>query len=277
MSANDVIGDVVNHSGIIEAQTVQKKDGKIILSGGGMGTVGISGTLDAPDVLVTGEAVSVDGFLMTNNGDINIVANDLDLKDDLDSGTGDVSFTLANGGDLNLEPGNPNGSLGGDDINHIIAQNLVLKTDGDINVKGITEKNTDRITDFMILESGGNITFEGVASVFPSVKMSAVTDINVNEDVTTTRGDFIAVADSENNGIGDFNVAPGVVITSARDIDVSAPNINADESAFNKTRDLILNGKVVDDTPQPNTDAILQGSLGTFLTDFLQNGGPDGC
>ncbi len=281
-SAGDVIGNVVNHSGIIEAQTVQQKDGKIILFGGDQGTVEVSGTLDASGVFITAGAVTVAAgkFLSTNNGDINIVANYLDLKGDLDSGTGDVLFTLADGGDLNLEPGNSNGNLSGNDLGHITAENLILKTDGDINVKGITEKNTDGIAGSVILESGGNITFEGVASTFPALNFSAVNDINVNADVTTTQGDFIAVADSENNGVGDFNVAPGAVITSARDIDVTAPNINFDGNSFNETRNLILNGNVVGDEPEPepspvlDADSIQQGSLGTFLTDFLKNGGP---
>ena len=283
-SASKVIGNVINHSGIIEAQTVQQKDGKIILSGGDPGTVKVSGTLDAPNVFVVADVVAVaaNQFLSTNNGDIDITANHLDLKGDLDSGTGDVVFTLWNGGDLNIGPGNnPNGGLGNNDIRHIIAENLILKTDGDINVKGIPEEDTDGITDSVILESGGNITFEDAASVFPALKLFAITDININADVTTTQGDFIAVADSENNGIGDFNVAPAVTITSERDIDISAVNINADEGAFGETRDLILNGNGVgNEPPSVNTDpddAIQQAALATFLTEFFENGGPGGC
>ena len=163
----------------------------------------------------------------------------------------------------------------------IIAENLILKTDGDINVKGIPEEDTDGITDSVILESGGNITFEDAASVFPALKLWAVNDINVNANVTTTQGDFTAVADSENNGIGDFNVAPAVTITSERDIDISAVNINADESSFSETRDLILNGNGVgNEPPSVNTDpddAIQQAALATFLTEFFENGGPGGC
>ena len=281
-SAGKVIGNVINHSGIIEAQTVLQKDGKIILSGGGMGTVKVSGTLDASEVFITADTVAVaaNKFLSTNNGNMNIVANHLDLRGDLDSGTGDVAFTLANGGDLNIGPGNnPNGGLGNNDIRHIIAENLILKTDGDINVKGIPEEDTDGIKDSVILNSGGNITFEEAVSIFPALKLFAVTDININADVTTTQGDFVAVADSEGNGIGDFNVAPGVVIASARDIDVSAPNINADESSFNETRNLILNGSGAGGVPPSpiDTDPIQQGTLSTFLTEFFENGGPGGC
>ena len=277
-SAGDVIGNVVNHSGIIKAQTVQQKDGKIILSRD-PGTVKVSGMLDAPNVFITGDVVAVaaNKFLSTNNGDTNITANHLDLKGDLNSGTGDVSFTLADGGDLNIEPGNnPRGSVGSNDIRHIIAENLILKTDGDINVKGLAEKDTDGITDSVILESGGDINFVDVASTFPAVKLFAINDINVNTDVTTTKTDFIAVADSENNGRGDFNVAPDAAIISARDIDISAVNINAADAAFGETRDLILNGNSGGPQPPPiDTNSVQQGSLSSFLTDFFQNGGSD--
>jgi len=351
-SAGDVIGNVVNHSGLIEARTVEGKDGKIILSGSPSGVVNVNGVLHASNVVVTTGDVETRGgdrrsgniewnadldyvgtgtldltlsahndivfnasiftseppqgdrlnlnltadsdrngagrveveegaLLFTNNGDINIMAHDLDLEGDLNSGTSDVLFTLSDGGNLILTEGDPNGkNIGGDDLQHITAENLVLTTDGNINVKGITEENTAGIGDSVILISGHDINFEDAPSTFPALQLSAVNDINVNTDITTTKGDFIAVADSDDNTIGDFNVAPGVVITSARDIDVTAPNINADDDSFNETRNLILNGNVVGDEPEPepspvlDADSIQQGSLGTFLTDFLKNGGP---
>ena len=286
-SAGDVIGNVVNHSGIIEAQAVLEKDGKVILSRGDTGTVNVSGTLDASNVLITADTVKVSAnkSLSTNNGDMNIVANHLDFKGDVNTGTGDLLFTLANGGDLDVGPGNnPTGGLGNNDIRHIVAENLILKTDGNITVKGITEDDTAGIKDSVVLNSGWDITFEDAISIFPALQLFAVNDININADVTTTQGDFVAVADSENNGKGDFNAAPGVVIASARDIDISAVNINADGSSFSGTGNIILNGSVVGagsppqpPTPSIDTNSIAQGSLGTFLTDFFQNGGSDDC
>ena len=222
--------------------------------------------------------VNVNVDVKATRGNVRILANDLNLDADLSSGGKKVVFTRRNGEDLSLAPDDAVGTLSGDDLSHIIAKNLVLRTRGEINVKGITEKDTAGITDFVILKSRKDITFEDMASTFPALKLRAINDINVNVDVTTTKGDFIAKADSENNGIGDFNVAPGVVITSARDIDVSAPTINADDDeSFNETRDLILNGDVTGDE-SPITpiiaESISQGSLGTFLTEFLENGGP---
>ena len=60
-----------------------------------------------------------------------------------------------------------------------------------------------------------------------------------------------------------------------RDIDVNAVNINVDESSFNETRDLILNGNLI--RGGEIDAAIQQATLGTFLTEFFQNGGPGGC
>lgn len=328
-SAGKLIGDVVNHTGLIEARSAYMADGKIILSSGGEGNIGLSGKLDASHVFVTAEAVSVAAseYLSTNNGNVHIEANDLDLKGVLDSGTGDVSYTRLNGSDLEIKAGNnPGGGVGSNDLGNIIAKNLTLKTDGNISVKGIKEADTAGITDKAILESGGDISFNTVASVFRALRLFAgndinvnaglttnhaeffaVNDINVNAEVTATRtnffagrhininadvtttdpqGDFIAVANSEpeSDGIGDFNVAPGAVVTSERDIDVKAVNINFDEpTSFDEGRDLILNDEVIGDGSEPTVinneieDAFQQASLATFLTQFFENGGPGGC
>lgn len=225
--------------------------------------------------------VAEDQRVMTHNGNINIQAHDLDLEGDLDSGEGDVLFILSDGGNLILASGNPAGAnIGGDDLGHITAQNLIMSTEGNINVKGMTEDDTDGINGSVVLVSGRDINFEDEASVFPALELNAVNDINIEADITTTRGDFIAVADSEENTVGDFNLAPGVIIASARDIDVSGSSVNADDEAFHATRDLIINGDVVRDGPEPpvllDTDSINQGSLSTFLSDFFENGG-SGC
>ena len=47
LNASDIIKNVVNNEGMIEANTVVKKDGKILLMGGDQGIVRVSGTLDA--------------------------------------------------------------------------------------------------------------------------------------------------------------------------------------------------------------------------------------
>ncbi|NIQ03229.1 MAG: filamentous hemagglutinin N-terminal domain-containing protein [Nitrospinaceae bacterium] len=222
--------------------------------------------------------VGAGATLFTNNGFIDILGHDLTLDGTLNSGSSDVLFVLSDGGTLNLDSGDPSGSnIGGSELSNIFAQNLLLSTDGNINVKGLEAADTVNIQDSLILASGKDINLEGTASTFGSLQLFAFNDINVNADVSTLEGDFIARADSDNNGVGDFNVADGSVISSARDIDISANSINATTDSFQETDRLILNGNIAgSQEPVPDhRDAIQQGSLGTFLTDFLQNGGPD--
>ena len=47
LSTSEIIKNVVNNEGMIEANTVVEKDGRIILMGGDQGVVRVSGTLDA--------------------------------------------------------------------------------------------------------------------------------------------------------------------------------------------------------------------------------------
>ncbi|WP_109119163.1 filamentous hemagglutinin N-terminal domain-containing protein, partial [Azospirillum sp. TSO22-1] len=67
-AAKGVVDRVIDMSGIVQARTVEEKDGEIILSGGDAGTVAVSGTLDATGAapgarggtaVVTGERVEV--------------------------------------------------------------------------------------------------------------------------------------------------------------------------------------------------------------------------
>ncbi|HYH37111.1 MAG TPA: MBG domain-containing protein, partial [Azospirillum sp.] len=67
-AAKGVVDRVIDMSGIVQARTVEEKDGEIILSGGDAGTVTVSGTLDATGTtpgsrggtaVVTGERVEV--------------------------------------------------------------------------------------------------------------------------------------------------------------------------------------------------------------------------
>ena len=303
---------MVNHSAIIEAQTVLQENGKIILSsvrqevapaemigrpfardgngliflvGGAEGNIQLAGTLDAAGVLeATGVGQKGSGTvtvgagesLTTNNGHIAIIADDLVLDGDLNSGEGDVFFVPADGGNLTLSPdGSKNAELGGNDLSHITANNLVIGTTGNILVKGMNEEATQGIAGSVFLISTGNSIFNVEASVFSALNAYAFNDINVNQNVTTTKGDFVAVADLERDGKGNFNVPSNVVITSARDIDVSAPLINAEDPSFNETRNLILNGDVVDPplpTEPPMNPVVRSPSIrdlwGPFLPSF---------
>ena len=79
LSTSEIIKNVVNNEGMIEANTVVEKDGRIILMGGDQGVVRVSGTLDASGddsgekggtAHVLGQKVALDeGSLVNVSGD----------------------------------------------------------------------------------------------------------------------------------------------------------------------------------------------------------------
>ena len=80
LSTSEIIKNVVNNEGMVEANTVVEKDGRIILMGGDQGVVRVSGTLDASGddsgekggtAHVLGQKVALDeGSLVDVSGDV---------------------------------------------------------------------------------------------------------------------------------------------------------------------------------------------------------------
>ena len=80
LSTSEIIKNVVNNEGMVEANTVVEKDGRIILMGGNQGVVRVSGTLDASGddsgekggtAHVLGQKVALDeGSLVDVSGDV---------------------------------------------------------------------------------------------------------------------------------------------------------------------------------------------------------------
>lgn len=72
--AKDVVDNIINVSGIVDVSSVSTEGGKIVLSGGDMGSVTVSGILDATgdtggEIVVTGEAVgALDGAVLDASG-----------------------------------------------------------------------------------------------------------------------------------------------------------------------------------------------------------------
>ena len=69
-AANALLNTVVNQTGIIEARSIENKNGRIFLSGGSSGVVNVAGTLDASGknsgerggaVTITGENIALTG------------------------------------------------------------------------------------------------------------------------------------------------------------------------------------------------------------------------
>ena len=234
--------------------------------------------------------IAEDSNIFTHNGSIDIQTNDFSLQSPLNSGSAGTAISFLTG-DLYL--GNlkdEERGLSNEELDFITANHLILSSAVDMFVRGL-DLSGGNIGSFVRLNSGNDINFIESASIFPSLLAFAVNDINVFVDVITTDGDFIAVADSDMDGNGEFNLFTGATITSDRDIIVTVGDgtgtVNAD-GTFDQARDLIINGVVVSGTggtggtgggaPTPSFfDFFDQGSQSTFLTNFLENAQSDGC
>ena len=113
-NASDIIKNVINVEGIIEARTVTKQNGRIFLGGGDQGNVNVAGTLDASgekpgdqggEITVAGASVTVDqGSIQAKGneakgGDVTIIGTDWV------SAGGHMDVSGETGGNVNVTTG----------------------------------------------------------------------------------------------------------------------------------------------------------------------------
>ncbi|MGE8673404.1 MAG: filamentous hemagglutinin N-terminal domain-containing protein [Achromobacter kerstersii] len=112
-ASNAVAHAVVNNQGLIEAQTLNGRSGKIVLDGGAQGAVVAAGTLDssafsgnAGDITVQGQRVDVRGNLLATAGSQgdggNVLVQGRQVQMEA-SAQADTRAALGNGGWLTLE------------------------------------------------------------------------------------------------------------------------------------------------------------------------------
>jgi trimeric autotransporter adhesin len=212
-------------------------------------------------------AVTAAGSILTNNNTLSITADDFDLQGTLNAGLSDITVFVSDNGTIGL--GNTAGdmTIDGSELQNITATNLILgsTTNGNVTVDGISAANSDNIGT-VTLASGGNIDFSNNDSVFNALNIHAVTDINVNTNLETDTGNFAAIADFENNTIGDFNLGTGTTVTSAVDIDITAENVNLNGN-LTAGGTITINGVIfIEDNP-----IFLSAADGIIITEDIDN------
>ncbi len=220
--------------------------------------------------------IVADVLLSTSDNQLNIRANDLVFSGIftplnplvIDTGSADILIQVSDGGTIGL--GNTPGdfTIDGLELTHIRANKLTLgdNTNGDVTVDGITALQSDNIGTVAI-ETGGSINVDNNESVFNELTLTAVTDINVNVNLETDTGNFAAVADSEINGVGDFNLGAGVTLTSANDIDVTAETLNL-QGQLIAGGEITLNGDV-----NSGGDIVIEAADGVTIDQNILNSG----
>ncbi len=207
----------------------------------------------------------------SSNNNISISANDYVNAPTftLNAGTGDISINVSDGGSIGVGNASCLGGCGMQiskvELSNIFARDLTIGgfNAGNIFANNITPLNVANINRNVIMNTGKNITFLGGASAFKGLQLNAITDINILTNVATTQFDFTAIADFENNTIGQFNMPSGVTVASAGNINVKAAQINA-------AGNFIAAGNVnlVETFPITGFNS---GTQSTFLTRFLKN------
>ncbi len=172
----------------------------------------------------------------TNGNPLSITANDVFLDGTIDTGIGDITFQVSDGGTIGLIGTNTNTGpdvdsscsglncdfmLAGIELANITTSGILTigdtQTTGDTTVEGITAEDSGNLTGEVELNTGGTATFEESASTFSDLTVNANEDVNIMTDVTTT-GDFSATADADGSGDGAVAVETDTTIASSGEI-----------------------------------------------------------
>jgi filamentous hemagglutinin family protein len=166
---DSILASTVNNTGVIEAQTVQNQDGKIILMGGmTAGTTNVAGTLDASAAQGNG------GFIETSAANVRIEAG---TKVTTKAENGETGTWLIDPTDftVNAGAGNPKrSSIGADTL-------VTGLANSDITIR--TTKGSGK----------GNINVDAAVSwdsdnALTLYSRRGVGGININKDITFTKG-----------------------------------------------------------------------------------------
>ncbi|HEX2955043.1 MAG TPA: filamentous hemagglutinin N-terminal domain-containing protein, partial [Bacillota bacterium] len=189
-AADALAGTVINNTGIVQARSIESKNGVIILDGGTNGTVNNNGTLDAGGghVETSGGGLSLSGTVKA--GDWLIDPTDITIDT---TGAGTIADTLNGGGDVTIKTdaaADGNGDIFVDSpISWSTDRTLTLTAYRNVNVNAditatgnnaglvVTPDNTHTGTGSYSLGNGTAITLSGAT---PSLSIAGQTYIVVN-------------------------------------------------------------------------------------------------
>lgn len=241
----------INSSITVDGTLTLDAEGSVTLGGSGEGQVlnvsannGISfggnvtnqsGDLtidaDADDDGTGTFAIAADRTLDTSDGDLLVIAGDLDLAGSIDAGEGNVTLRRSTTGEFaigNFTDLGGRTTISGEELGRITAMDLTIGG-GDataIMVDGVTSDQTANIAGTVILDAGTTATFSGDDSAFGRLRVSADEDITIASGLTTA-GELTLNADVDSNdsGVltisGDIDTGDGPFTASAADLVLS--------------------------------------------------------
>ena len=209
----------------------------------------------------SGDLIVLEESTIDPGGTVTITANDIDLQGKINAST---TILVSDNGTIGLGNAAGNMTLSDAELNRITGLSLTIGSfnNGNIVVEGITLTSGSTVT----LNSGGSITFQNTDSNFSALTVNANVDINVNHIINVS-GDFVATADQDNNGAGNFTLASGFTLVAVNSLTVNAVNIFQNGN-FSTGGTLTLNGNVV-----VSGAVSLTAADGIIITNDLVNNG----
>ena len=223
-AAGNLLQSVVNNTGVIQAQTVENRNGTIRLLGDMQsGTVNVGGTLDA-----CAPNGGNGGFIETSAANVNI-ANDAKVTTAAPMGL--TGTWLIDPQDFTI--GGRQDNISGATLSALLVTNSVVistATGPDATVAG-----TPPVTSLNTATPGNGDIFvnEAVAwTATPSpttLTLNAVRDVNVNQAITATNGNFVVCCGRDVNVNAAITTTNGSILLSAgRNVNLNAAMTTTD-------------------------------------------------
>ncbi|MBT5458468.1 MAG: S-layer family protein, partial [Rhodospirillaceae bacterium] len=183
----------------------------------------------------------------TGGNTLSVTANDFVLGSTLNSGAGDTSLLVSDGGTVGLGLTAGAATITGAELQNVTAANLTIggTTAQTITVDGISAANSANIAGTVTLEAGNNagadVDFSNNASSFRAVTARADDAVNINANLTTTVGAISLIADTDGGADAVDAVVIGALLAPAAGISLSSADGLTISNNFSFAGDITLN------------------------------------
>lgn len=214
-AAGALLHTVVNNTGVIQARTIENKEGKILLLGDMQsGLMNVSGTLDAsaPD---GGNG----GFIETSAAKVNIHDG---VKISTVAANGETGLWLIDPTDFTIGSSDGANISGATLSAQLVTNNVTINTagpgtgNGDIFVNDAVSWSASGAPTTLYLIADGNVDINAaVTATNGNFSVCCGQDINVNAAITTTNGSVLLSAGRNINQFGSITVTDGNLMMCA--------------------------------------------------------------
>ena len=239
-AAGNLLHTVVNNTGVIQAQTIENRNGTILLLGDmSTGTVNAGGTLDA-----SAPGGGNGGFVETSAAHVNIRD---DIRVTTDSALGKTGQWLVDPRDFVIGSAPGNNIAGSTLSGQLVTNNITITTtgagtdNGDIFVNDAVSWTASGGPTTLTLNADRNVDINApITATNGNLAVCCGQDVNVNAAITTTNGSVLLSAGRDVNQRAAISVTDGnLMMCAANDVNVGAA-ITQTRSTADPTRSLGL-------------------------------------